>query len=377
MDTKRSDVVVVGGGLIGCMIARALAGEGLGVTLVERAKVGREASHDAAGMLAPVAEAEEAGPFLDLCLESRALYPALADELFDEVGGNISYRDEGTFAVAFDEAEEARLYAAAARHAALGLKSEVLSPGEARHVEPGLSPRVRRVLVVADDHQVDNRRLVEAVALSCFKRGVEILEHTPVRALVRDAAGTVCGVETTTGRIDAGLVVVAAGSWSNFVAGFTVPVAPVKGQMLMLDLASPAFRHVLRSERCYLVPRTDGRVLVGATMERVGYDKTVGAGAVGTLLESGREIVPSLAVALGGEAWAGLRPATPDGIPAVGFVEERVIAATGHFRNGILLAPVTAEIVRGLATGKPGHAALELLDPLRFARHDGGQRAQL
>jgi glycine oxidase len=136
--------------------------------------------------------------------------------------------------------------------------------------------------------------------------------------------------------------------------------------MLMLELSSPPCRRVLRSERCYVVARIDGRVLVGATMERVGFDKTVSAAAVGNLLEAGRQIAPTLATALGGEAWAGLRPATPDGLPAIGYVEDGLVAATGHFRNGILLAPVTAEIVAGLLAGAPPHPAASLLDPTRF-----------
>jgi glycine oxidase len=366
MDTKPRDAVVVGGGIIGCSIARALAREGIAVTIVERAKLGREASHDAAGMLAPQTEAEAPGPFLDLCLESRDLYPSLVEELYAEVGATVGYRDEGTFLIAFDDDEADRLRYAAARHEALGLAATLVAAPDARRVEPALAAGAKLVLSVPGDHQVDNRRLVEALVLSCFKRGVKIVENTPVRALARDAGGRVCGVETTAGRFDADLVIVAAGSWSNFVDGFAIPVEPVKGQMLMLELTSPLFRRVLRSERCYVVPRVDGRVLIGATMERVGFDKSVSASDVGVLLEAAREIAPSLSGALGGEAWAGLRPATPDGLPAIGVVEAGLVAATGHFRNGILLAPVTAEIVTRLVTGGERHSASALLDPLRF-----------
>lgn len=366
MGATHTDVVVVGGGIIGCSIARALVRRGRSVTLVERARVGREASWDAAGMLAPQAEAEEAGSFLDLCLESRALYPQLAEELFDEVGANVCYRDEGTFLAAFDENESERLKRLAARQSALGLKADLLSAAEARTEEPAIAADVATVLSIPGDHQVDNRRLVEALALSCFRRGVRILENTPVRRLRRDATGRIDGVETTTGPIAADTVVVAAGSWSNFVEGFHVPVEPVKGQMLMLELASPPLRRVIRSERCYVVARIDGRVLIGATMERVGFDKTVSSKVVGTLLESGRQLAPTLKSALGGEAWAGLRPATPDGLPAIGRLEDGLITATGHFRNGILLAPVTAEIVAALDAGDPAHPAASILDPKRF-----------
>ncbi len=371
MTTNSTDVVIVGAGLIGCLTARALAAEGLSVVVVDRAKVGREASHDAAGMLAPQAETEESGPFLDLCLESRALYPALADDLFAETGIDVWYRDEGTLLVAFDADESERLRTLAARQSRLGLAAEILAAEVARKEEPALSPSIALALSIPGDHQVDNRKLVEAVGLSCYARGVQIVEQTPVRSITRDAAGRVTGVETTAGAIHAETVIIAAGCWSNYVAGFEVPVEPVKGQMLMLELAAPPCRRVLRSERCYVVARIDGRVLVGATMERVGYDKTVSSVAVGQLLEAGREIAPSLANAFGGEAWAGLRPATPDGLPAIGFVEDGLVAATGHFRNGILLAPVTAAIVADLVVGRRLHAALPMLDPRRFVHQRG------
>ena len=367
MTTRHTDVVVVGGGLIGCLVARELAHDGHRVTLVERAKVGREASHDAAGMLAPLAEAVAPGPFLDLCIESRNLHATLADELFAEVGTDVWYRDDGTYLVAFDDTEAAALRARAALHASLGLHSEMIPVEIARREEPALSPLVTAALSVPGDHQVDNRKLVEAAALSCYARGVKIVEHTPVRSLLRDANDRIVGVDTTAGPIDAECVVVAAGSWSSLIGGFSVPVEPVKGQMLMLELVSPPCRRVLRSERCYVVARIDGRVLVGGTMERVGFDKSVVASAVGNLLEAGREVVPSLGGAFGGEAWAGLRPATPDDLPAVGQLGENLIAATGHFRNGILLAPVTAKIVAGLVRGDAPHAAAELLDPRRFS----------
>lgn len=370
MSRDSTDVVVVGGGLIGCLAARELAADGRRVTLVERSKVGREASHDAAGMLAPLAEAVAPGPFLDLCLESRDLHATLANELFAEVGVDVWYRDDGTFLVAFNDAEAAHLRERAAAHASLGLASEVISAELARREEPAISPAVTSALAVPGDHQVDNRKLVEAAALSCYARGVRIVEHTPVRALVRDDSGRVSGVDTTGGRLEAGCVVIAAGSWSSLIAGFTVPVEPVKGQMLMLELVSPPCRRVLRSERCYVVARIDGRVLIGGTMERVGFDKTVIASAVGTLLEAGREIVPSLGNAVGGEAWAGLRPATPDDLPAVGWLEDGLVAATGHFRNGILLAPVTAKLVASLLRGDAPASATAALDPLRFSSSD-------
>ncbi len=364
---RHTDVAIVGGGIIGCSIARALASEGLDVTIVDRAKIGRESSYDAAGMLAPQAEAEQPGPFLDLCLESRDMFATLAGELFDEVGLDVWYRADGTLLLAFDEKEAAHLRARAKAFRGMGLECELLTPSAARRAEPALGPNVAAALSVPGDHQVDNRKLVEAYSLSCFARGVHIIEHAPVRAIARDESGRVSGVDTTVGRIAAETVIVAAGCWSNFVEDFPVPVEPVKGQMLMLEMGSPPCRKVLRSERCYVVARIDGRVLVGATMERVGFDKSVSAKSVGSLLEAGREIAPSLANAFGGEAWAGLRPATPDGLPAIGQLEDGLYAATGHFRNGILLAPVTARIVADAVMDREPHASAAMLDPGRFA----------
>lgn len=364
---SRPDAIIVGGGIIGCLIARLLAMQGKSVTIIERGALGREASHDAAGMLAPQSEADKPGPFLDLCLESRSLFPELADDLFRESGVDVRYRDDGTFLLAFDTDEAERLAALAALHTSWGLQAEVLAPAVARQFEPAVAPNVVSVVSIPGDHQIDNRRFVEAAIVSCHALGVKILDHTPVRALLRDANDRVCGVDTTDGIVESETVIVAAGCWSNFVAGFPVPVEPVKGQMLMLELAVPIGRRVLRSERCYVVSRVDGRVIIGATMERVGFDKSVSAAAVGLLLESAREIAPSLASALGGEAWAGLRPTTPDGIPAIGYVEDGLVSAVGHFRNGILLAPITAALVADVVLGNATHKALGFVDPKRFA----------
>jgi glycine oxidase len=364
--TTQVDALVVGGGLVGCMIARALASAGLSVKLLEREAVGAGASHDAAGMIAPQGELADGGPFLDLCVESAHLYPLLAEELFAETGVDVRYRQDGTFAVAFDEHEAERLKRVAGVHSGLGLKAELLGATAARRLEPALSDRVAAVLSIPDDHQVDNRRLTFAVATSCRQRGVEVVEHAAATRLARDASGRVVGVETDRGTYEASVTVVAAGCWSSQIEGFNVPVEPVKGQMLALDLVAPPFARVLRSERCYLVSRIDGRILIGSTMERVGFEQSVSVQTVSRLLAAAWELVPSLSVAVAGEAWAGLRPATPDGLPAIGPLEEGLVAATGHFRNGILLAPVTAKLVADVVLSKPAHPALTLLDPKRF-----------
>jgi glycine oxidase len=361
-----TDVIVVGGGLIGCLAARELRADGLSVRIVDRSLVGREASYHAAGMLAPQSEAEEDSPMFRIALQSARLFPGLAEDLYNEVGIDVRFRSEGTFHVAFEDAELENFQELVARQHAVGLTAEIIGPELARREEPALSEEIIGVLSFPEDHQIDNRRLMEAVVASCKKRKVDVVEQAPARELIRDQAGRVCGVSTTAGEFAAGTVVMAAGCWSSLVKGFDVPVEPVKGQILLLELMVPPFRRVLRSADAYLVARLDGRVLIGATMERVGYDKTVSAQAVGALLESARQMVPSLTAAFGGEAWAGLRPATPDGMPAIGWLDEGLMSATGHFRNGILLAPITAQMVADQLSGRPPHPDLPAFDPRRF-----------
>jgi glycine oxidase len=361
------DTIVVGGGLIGCAAARALAGEGQKVLVLERDALGRGASWAAAGMLAPQAEIEEGGPFLDLCLESRRLHATLAEELRVEVGAEVHYRGEGTFMVAFGDEERLRLERVAAAQRALGLPAEILDGATARAAEPALTHAVSAVLAVEGDHQIDNRRLMAAMIASCRTRGVELREGTPARALLRGPGGQVTGVLVGDEKLGAGTVVVAAGCWSGALEGIALPVEPVKGQMVALQVPKAAFARVLRSERCYLVPREAGRLLVGATMEHAGFDRSVSEEHTHALVEAASVTVPALRKASIVEVWTGLRPGTADGLPAVGWLEENLVAATGHFRNGILLAPITARIVADLVAGRPSHGSLPLLDPRRFS----------
>jgi glycine oxidase len=216
------------------------------------------------------------------------------------------------------------------------------------------------------DHQVDNRRLTAALAASCRARGVEFVENANVEGLALDDFGFVCGVHLGESIVYSDNVVVAAGAWASRILGFEVPVDPVKGEIIALDCDVRPFARVLRSEKCYLVSRVDGRVLVGATQKRTGFDMTISQESISYLLESARQLVPGLSEVPSAEAWAGLRPATPDGLPAVGYVDDHLIAAVGHFRNGILLAPMTGRLVAGLIEGRRDHPALEPLDPRRF-----------
>ncbi len=323
------DICVVGGGLIGLSVAWRAAQRGATVTLLEAGTLGAGASHVAAGMLAPVAELEvgEAGRrLLELSLASLERWPAFADELREASGIDVGLRRSGTLVVARDDDEAEALERELAFRRERGLEVERLRPSEARRRESALAPTVRLALDVPGDASVDPRRVLDALAAACRAEGVELREGARVDEL------------------PAGRVVLAAGAWSGqLMPG--VPVRPVKGQLLRLrDPRGPGLlERVLRFEGGYLVPRGDGAYVLGATMEERGFDTTVTAGGLYELLRDAHELVPGISELVVEEALAGLRPGTPDNLP---IVEERdgVVVATGHGRNGVLLAPLTAEL---------------------------------
>jgi glycine oxidase len=349
----RTDVVVVvGGGVIGCAVARRAALGGLRVVVVERARPGAEASSAAAGMLSPLAEASGPGPFLDLLLRARAEFPAFAARLHDETGTDVAYSGAGTLYLALREDDEAELRERLHWQSAAGLSVDELTAEEARRLEPAISPEVRWALRFPGDHQVDPRRLSLALWSAAAHAGATFRLGAEAVSVVRER-DRVTGVELAGGeRIAAGAVVVAGGSWAGRLGGLprALPVEPVMGQLLALETVPPTFRHVVDSPRCYLVPRADGRLIVGATAEHVGYRKQVTPAGVMRLLSGALEVAPALADAPLAETWAGLRPGTPDGLPVLGADPEipNLLYATGHYRNGILLAPITGEIVGGM-----------------------------
>jgi glycine oxidase len=349
------DVVVVGGGIMGCGVALRLAQAGVDVTVLERAIPGAEASSAAAGILAPQAEAEKTGPFLDLCLQSRALYPSFSEELRELSGVDVQYLPCGAFEVAFTEEAMRHLESTVAWQRAAGLRAEILDGASARALEPNLSPGAAGVAHFPDDHQVDNRLLVRALSIAAARAGVQFRTGY-VRGLeVKD--DRVVGVDLDGEKLSAGAVVVAAGSWSSLVQGARIDpqaVRPVRGQLLELQLRLPPVQRVLFSERKgYLVPRRDGRVIAGSTMEFAGYDKQVTASGMARILEVGLEMCPALRDAQVLSFWAGLRPYTEDRMPLLGPGPlEGLFLATGHFRNGILLAPITALVIAEAVLGQ-------------------------
>ncbi len=335
------DVAVVGAGVIGLSVAWRAARSGLRVLVLERDTIGSGASHVAAGMLAPVAEADaQEAALLDLGLRSAAAWPAFAAEL------GVQLQTGGTLVVARDRDEAEWLERELALRARLELRAERLLPSAARSREPALAPTLRAAFLAADDHSVDPRALLSALAAAARAAGAEIREHAPVDDL---------------GALPATSVVLAAGAWSGALAD--VPVRPVKGQTIRLRPRPgdpPLLTHTVRFDGGYLVPRADGRIVLGATMEERGFDTAMTAGAVYELLRDASELVPGVLELEIEELVAGLRPGTPDNMPIVRRLDERVIVASGHHRNGILLAPLTAElVVSELANRTAGGRALQ------------------
>jgi len=346
------DVLIVGGGAIGCAMARRAALAGLRVRLLERATPGAEASSAAAGMLSPLAEAPAPGPFLDLLLAARAAYPAFAVALRDETGIDVGYDSTGTLYLSLREEDDAELEHRLAWQSRAGLGVERLTAEEARTLEPALSPAVRFALRFPGDHQVDSRLLSRALWLAAKCAGADITLRAEVVELLTHR-GRAAGVRLGDGtRIAAGSFVIAGGSWSGALRGLprALPVEPVHGQLLALEPASPLLRHVVDSPRGYLVPRASGRIVVGATSERIGHRKAVTAAGIQTLLNAAIESVPALGATHIAETWSGLRPGTPDGLPILGRDPDfhNLLYATGHYRNGILLTPLTADALLAL-----------------------------
>lgn len=370
----KSDVLIIGGGVIGLSLARQLHKKGAGkITIVERGVLGREASYAAAGMLAPQTDADCEDDFFRFCRESNDLYAGFAAELFDETGIDIELDPNGTLYVAFNETESAELRKRFEWQRGAGMAVEHLTAEETRKAEPFVSPDVRESLFFPEDLQVENRKLVQALRLYAELNGIAIRENTEVTGLLANGP-LVTGASTPGGPLSAGKVVLATGAWTSLIQlpPGTVPlnVKPIKGQMIAFQTAKRLFQRVIYGSGGYLVPRIDGRVLAGATVEDAGFDKEMtGAG-----LEFLREIAVGIAPSLGGleisEEWAGLRPFAPDGLPVLGEIPgyENLLTATAHYRNGILLAPLTARIMAEKITGRGSSEYFEFFGPGRFER---------
>lgn len=345
MTSEAPDVVVIGGGVIGSTIALRLAQENLRVTVLDQSEPGREASGVAAGILSPQAESNGPTPFFQLAHASRALYPSFADELRETTGVDVELRLDGVVAVAETEAEDEELAARFQWQSEAGLAVEKLSAKQLMELEPSLRPGLRGGIFFPNDGQVVGPRVTEAVIRAAASAGVRFESANPARRILHEN-GRVTGVEAANGVVACAQAVNAAGAWSGFdsTLPFAVPIRPARGDIVALR-GAPAPRHVVYSHELYIVPRLDGRILLGATMEFAGFDRTVKAAGVHKLMTGCFALLPDLEGAEFDTAWAGLRPCTPDQLPILGTTPiEGLHMATGHCRNGILLAPVTARV---------------------------------
>ena len=347
----KSDVLIIGAGVIGLSLARELHRKGAGkVRVIDRGLPGREASFAAAGMLAPQAETDETGDFFDLCTASRDLYPRFAEELFDEIGIDIELDQTGTLYAAFTDSDAAHVRDRHSWQINAGLNVERLTARESIERESGLSPAVLESLFFPNDWQVENRRLIAALVEYAAISGVELLPNERIDSLLIDS-GRVVGASSAANTYFADTVVLATGAWTSFIkiggSAVSVPVKPMKGQLISFQLARPALRHVVYSPRGYIVPRRDGRILAGSTCEDAGFDTAPSASVADALREKAAEIAPVLAVSDIADTWAGLRPFASNGMPVLGGISglDGLMIATGHFRNGILLAPLTAQLL--------------------------------
>jgi glycine oxidase len=361
---SEADVIVVGAGIIGAAIAWELARRGVRVAILDARGAGAGATQASAGVLAPYIEAPREGALHELTVRSLACYDDFVNDVRREVETPLEYRRCGTVEVADADAGVARLTALASWTAAAGVAAEWLSPREVSALEPALAP-CEGALLVPTHGYVRAAQLTAALLEAAGTHGA-VLDAARVGRI--DAGQTAADVHTDAGVYHAPVAVIAAGSWSQEVGPDGPPVRPVRGQLLQLQWHGRPITRVLWSERCYIVPWTDGTVLVGATVEDVGFDERRTVAGVRDLLDAACELMPEAWGATFVDARVGLRPATPDGLPIIGRspTKSAVIYATGHYRNGILLAPLTARLVADLIVDRRDDPALTLTSPSRF-----------
>lgn len=363
-----TDVAVIGGGVVGCACAYELASAGAAVTLIEYGKAGMQATNAAAGMLAPYSESHAPDAMLRLGARAIAEYPALVATLEEACGFSLEYQRHGILRVAFDGEGAATLHRRHAWQRERGIELDLLDGATCRELEPRLSERVVAGLYSPGEAWISNQMLALALLRAAESRGARIVERAPVRAL-RIRGGRV-SFEAGGQRMEPDVVVMAAGARSGQLAapaGINLPVRPMRGQMIALGGMRPPIGRIVWGPRGYLVPRVNGLVFAGATVEDVGFRRRTTLAGIRRMRSMARELVPQLGAAQVQFEWAGLRPGTPDNLPIIGPVAgTNMMAATGHFRNGILLGPVTGRIVaRGVCEGDWNDAPWEF-SPSRF-----------
>ncbi|GEP04624.1 glycine oxidase ThiO [Methylobacterium oxalidis] len=360
----RADILVVGGGLIGLSIAWRLAESGRSVVVLERETLGAGASLAATGMLAPAAEHEPGSdPLLPLALESLRRWPGFRDALQAASGTQIDYRADGTLVIAVGRDEVDRLRFRYDLQRRSGVAAEWISGADVRRREPMLRPTVTAGIACPLDHQVDPRLVMSALASACVRAGVRIVERAPVTALDW-AGGRVVGARTEAGRVAAGTVILATGAWSGegglLPDALSLPVRPIKGQSLALRTTrhTSNLSGMVWTEQVHLAPKSDGHLIVGATVEDCGFRAGVTAGGLYALLEGARRVLPGVEEMEVEAVWSGYRPTSDDDGPIIDTLAPGLVVATGHHRNGYLLAPATADAVAELvaAGALPGFA---------------------
>jgi glycine oxidase len=351
-----ADVLIVGAGVMGCACAYRLLQAGLRVTLLEKALPGVESSAAAAGILGAQSEVAGAGPFFELCLASRDRFPAFVQELEEQTQIAIGYERSGVLEVALDATEG---HLAAGRVEWMlerGLRVEILDRADALRLEPALQPTLVGANYYPDDHQVDPERLVRALATAVVQLGGHFLSGVQALRLAVEH-GRVVGIDSDRGVLSAGTVLIAGGAWSSRLPGMPplrTTLQPVAGQMVQLESRPAFFRHIVYGFQGYIVPRRDGRILLGSTLEDRGFDKAVTCAGIHGITGMAMAMVPGLRQARLERTWSGLRPASGDNLPLLGAGPlPGLFLAAGHYRNGILLTPITAEVIAAQILGTP------------------------
>jgi len=365
---KTFDAAIAGGGLIGSSIALELARAGLHVALFDKQEPGLEASWASAGILSPAPESPAMIGMVPLGKASMALYPEFVQMVEEISGQSAGYRAKGTLEVVTSRHAREELSTIIALHHGLGLRAEPLSAEDACQLEPSLREDIEAAVLRPAEASVDNRLLTRTIVESARKSGVEVFANQRVEQIWRE--GDICeGLITSTEKVSAKHTVIAAGCFSAQIQGAEryAPVVPARGQMISLRCASARIERVLWGDEIYLVPRNDGRVLAGATVEYAGFDKTLTAGGQRKLLNAAIDLVPELEKAQLEEAWVGLRPDSPDHLPILGPTDlQGLIIATGHFRSGVLLTPITARLIREWITLENVSEQWDRFSPMRF-----------
>ncbi|OPA77763.1 glycine oxidase ThiO [Paenibacillus selenitireducens] len=356
------DVVIIGAGVIGCSIAYQLARRGISTRVYDKNQIGAEASSAAAGMLAAQAEFMDSRPLFDLARQSRSLFPALAEELKACSGVDIGFVHHGLLRVARTPEDVLTYQNMASQHVGLGEEAQWLSPEQALELESGLSPSIHGALYFPQDGQVYASQLTLAYAQAAASYGAVFQEFAEVQEIIEDH-GCVTGVRLQGEVIPCSNVIVASSMWTQELLsknGLHVPLFPVKGECIAVKSMKPLLRRTIYTDGCYLVPKSNGEIFIGATVHPHSYDRKVSIGGIAALIQAAEELIPSIRSAEFSRAWSGLRPQTPSGLPYLGEhpMLKHAFIASGHYRNGILLSPITGMLMADLIEGKPPAADL-------------------